>query len=65
MTTHQTLVDLQQLVDAVDELLFAIDNEGSYPEYHRAIILKHRHEWPTLWAAIDSLRKERDEVTSA
>lgn len=33
----------------------AIENEGLRPDVHRAIMARHRHEWPTLWRAIDAL----------
>jgi hypothetical protein len=33
----------------------AIRNEGPQPSYHRRVMLEHRHQWPTLWAALDGL----------
>ena len=33
----------------------AVENEGTHPEYHRAVMAKHRREWPVLWSAIDAI----------
>lgn len=32
---------------------------GPRPDVHRQIEQRHRHEWPTLWSAIDRLRGVR------
>lgn len=37
------------------EVLWAIDNPGPRPDYHRAVMERHRAEWPTLWRALDNL----------
>ena len=31
----------------------AVMDEGSHPEFHRALMKKHRKEWPVLWTNID------------
>lgn len=41
--------------DDLTELLAAVNNTGSHPEYHREVMRRHRREWPTLWKAIDRL----------
>lgn len=39
----------------MDDLRKAIADEGTHPEYHRALMSRHRREWPKLWAAIDAV----------
>lgn len=37
------------------QVVDAIRNEGSHPNFHRTVIAKHRREWPTLWCQLDRL----------
>lgn len=48
---------LDALAAALDALDAAITVPGPVPEYHEKIMAKHRREWPTLWAAIDAVRR--------
>ena len=36
----------------------AIIEEGKMPDYHKAVMKRHRLEWGTLWNAIDKALKE-------
>lgn len=38
----------------------AIYNEGPAPSVHKGTMRRHRHEWPTLWLAIDALLQADD-----
>ena len=44
--------------EAIRKLRRAIEDEGRSPQHHRAVMAQHRHEWPTLWRAIDELLAE-------
>lgn len=55
-----TLTDLKRLRAEVDAVVRAITDAGSHPDYHQALMTRHRHEWPTLWRAIDRLLSESD-----
>ncbi len=46
------------MMDPLEQLREAIENEGPKPRYHREVMERHRREWPTLWAAIDRLLGE-------
>jgi hypothetical protein len=43
------------------QLAKAVKDEGRVPAYHRAVLKKHRAEWPVLWTAIDAIIKEMEE----
>lgn len=45
----------------LEQLRRAIQDEGPQPEFHRAVMRRHRAEWPTLWRAIDTLLAESDD----
>lgn len=49
---------LERLTALCLRLVDAVKDEGRVPEYHRAVIKKHRAEWPTLWRAVDPIIKE-------
>jgi len=40
-------------LEAIEGIHAAVTNAGLNPEYHRAIMARHRHEWPELWRRID------------
>ncbi len=42
---------------AIRRVIKAIEDEGCMPSYHRKVMRKHRSEWPTLWRALDDLRR--------
>lgn len=44
--------------DDIDAVRTAIRDEGPRPKWHRAMMERHRREWPTLWAALDALLAE-------
>jgi hypothetical protein len=48
---------------AIEELRSAIEDEGRAPEYHRAMMVRHRTEWPTFWRAIDRLLEAQKRVS--
>jgi hypothetical protein len=48
---------LDALATALAALDRAVTVPGPAPEYHARVMAKHRDEWPTLWSAIDALRK--------
>lgn len=39
----------------MDAIRNAVLDEGPNPAYHRAMLARHRREWPTLWQAIDAI----------
>lgn len=43
------------LEPAIRQLREAINNCGSHPEYHDHVMQEQRHQWPTLWLAIDKV----------
>ena len=45
--------EIERLRNAIIKIDRAIKDEGKVPSYHRAILKKHRGEWPTLHNAID------------
>jgi hypothetical protein len=53
--TAGDLVELANLLAAVGEIRRSVEDEGPEPAYHRAIVKRHRKEWPTLWRALDRL----------
>ena len=42
---------------AIRDLFAAIEDSGPKPDVHQRIMDVHRREWPTLWKAIDDIRK--------
>lgn len=56
---HATNIKAMPLLSAVDGLLSAMDVEGAKPEYHQAAINWLKKRWPTLYAAINQVRKAR------
>lgn len=50
--------ELNAWADAIDAVRTAIRDEGPRPKWHRAMMERHRREWPTLWAALDALLAE-------
>lgn len=54
-------------VTAIEALRRAVRDPGRYPSHHYSVMMKHRHEWPTLWRAIDQLltQSERTDESSA
>ena len=45
--------EIERLRGALAKIEKAIVDEGPSPSYHRAVMKKHRTEWPTLHRAID------------
>ena len=43
------------LAHAIRDVRRAVQNEGPVPKHHRAVMARHRREWPALWEAIDRL----------
>ena len=50
--------ELTRLRNTVALLREATTNEGTHPDHHRRIMVRHRAEWPTLWRIIDLLLEE-------
>ena len=50
-----------ELRAALRDLQVAVQDEGPAPRYHRDILARHRHEWPTLWHAIDRILAAMDD----
>lgn len=53
---HQTASRRRKL--KLEQLRAAIRDEGPAPELHRAVMARHRREWPVLWEALDDLLAE-------
>lgn len=49
--------EIELLRSRLNEIVWAVINEGKVPTYHRAIVKKHRKEWPYLWKQIDKAVK--------
>ena len=47
----------RELARAVERIEKAIVEEGKMPEYHKAVMKRHRDEWGTLHNAIDNAIK--------
>ena len=47
-----------ELRRAVADVINAIIDKGSHPEYHDMIMERHRLEWPILWKRLDELKKK-------
>lgn len=48
---------LNTLAQALDALDRAITEAGPQPVWHERMMERHRREWPTLWAALDAIRR--------
>jgi hypothetical protein len=50
--------DQELLLEAVDELVAAVLNKGSHPEYHDRIVKQLQEMWPTLseklWRVVEA-----------
>ena len=44
----------------VEQLRQAVRDVGRSPSHHRLTMIRHRREWPTLWAAIERIMIEED-----
>ena len=49
--------EIERLRNCLNDIVFAVTNEGKMPQYHRAIMKKHRSEWAYLWKQIDKAIK--------
>lgn len=45
------------LAEALATLDRAIEVKGPVPEYHDAQVARLRREWPSLWEAIEAVRR--------
>jgi hypothetical protein len=57
LTDDELLHEVQArgLVDPVlERLRSAIEDEGRFPTVHRAIMERHRQQWPYLWKVLDA-----------
>jgi hypothetical protein len=52
------LADAKRQRELVAAVARAIRDEGPQPEHHRATMVRHRAEWPALWAALDALTRD-------
>ena len=50
----ERIEELHTQLDAWMEVRRAVLDKGRAPRLHDEIMAQHRHEWPTLWAAIDN-----------
>ena len=46
--TRQRAADMARLREVIHD-------KGPHPDYHDAIMARHRAEWPALWAVLDDL----------
>lgn len=58
----RAVAERNKLYDAIAAIERAIFEEGRMPDYHKAVIRRHRQEWGTLWIAIDRALGALDEV---
>ena len=52
------LDDIDPLRLAVRGIHRAVEDPGSRPDYHRMIVIRTKHDWPSLWRAIQQAIKE-------
>jgi hypothetical protein len=43
------------------DIAFAVIDEGVFPKYHKAVLNRHKNQWPFLWKRIDSMIEFLDE----
>lgn len=49
----RVVAERNELHDALAGIRTAITDEEKMPDYHKAVMKRHREEWGTLWIAID------------
>ena len=49
---------MNKLEEAARRIDRAITDQGVSPQYHRQQMARLQNDWPTLWKAIDDLRRE-------
>lgn len=54
---NRVVEEFERRNQLVAQLRTAIEDQGSHPDFHQAVMRDHRAQWPTLWAAIDALLK--------
>ena len=52
------LDDIDPLRAAVRGIHRAVEDPGSHPDYHRMVAIRTKHDWPSLWRAIQQAIKE-------
>lgn len=52
---HGTVPAPANLIDALNDVRRAVRDQGPVPAHHRAVLRRHREEWPALWRALDRL----------
>lgn len=51
----QMVAERDMYKNMCEDIVSAVIDEGISPKYHRAVLKKHRTEWPFLWQKIDSV----------
>lgn len=51
----ETAERFADVMNAVGEIVEAVENEGTHPGFHYKVMESQRMEWPTLWKALDKL----------
>ena len=54
---HSAEKELTEAKSGIQTIEKAITDKGVNRGWHEEIMARHREEWPTLWRAVDSLRK--------
>ena len=49
---------LSRIFNSSYEVVRAIEDSGSHPEYHNNVLKKHKRQWPLLWSKIEKMSKE-------
>lgn len=55
--TCEAANEIENLRGLLNNIISAVTDEGKVNTYHRAIVRKHRSEWPYLWKQIDKAVK--------
>jgi len=61
----KVVAERDRLRAVLEAIVDAVMDEGPRPDLHRAIAVRHRGEWPTLWRAIDRAAAVLNETEQA
>jgi len=53
---EETSYSFSYVLNSCLEIVKAIEDSGSHPEYHKRLIENHKSEWPYLWKKIEDMK---------
>ena len=58
MKVEELSETLSKIFNSSHQVVMAIENSGSHPEYHEKILKEHKEQWPYLWNKIETMQKD-------